>query len=92
MESRYPSARSGGPKFRTMHIPIVTHTLANGLRVAGTGVLAHRYGIEAAMGFFHSFSGWIVFLAAFGMLFVTVWAIRRLAPEPISAASPAQVA
>lgn len=66
--------------------------LANGLRVAGTGVLAHRYGIEAAMGFFHTFSGWIVFLAAFGMLFVTVWAIRQLAPEPLPTVSSAQVA
>ena len=31
-------------------------------------------------------------LAAFGMLFVTVWAIRRLAPEPIHTVSTAQVA
>ena len=43
---------------------------ANGIRVAGTGVAAHYYGPEAAQGFFHSFSGWLVFISAFIMLFV----------------------
>ena len=38
--------------------------LANGLRVAATGVAAHLYGAQAAEGFFHSFSGWIVFAVA----------------------------
>jgi len=55
--------------------------VANGLRVAGTGVLAQYYGAEAATGFFHTFSGWLVFLAAFGILFAVAWAIRRFAPE-----------
>ena len=44
--------------------------VANGIRVAGTGVAAHYYGKEAAQGFFHSFSGWLVFISAFIMLFV----------------------
>jgi exosortase len=39
--------------------------IANGLRIAGTGVAAHYYGPEAAEGFFHSFSGWAVFVFAF---------------------------
>ena len=38
-------------------------------RVAGTGVAAHYYGPEAAEGFFHTFSGWILFVVAFVMLF-----------------------
>jgi exosortase len=42
--------------------------VANGVRVAGTGVAAHYYGPEAAQGFFHTFSGWLVFLVAFLML------------------------
>jgi exosortase/archaeosortase family protein len=49
--------------------------------LAGTGVLAHYYGPQAALGFFHTFSGWLVFLAAFGILFAVVYGIRRLAPE-----------
>jgi exosortase len=43
---------------------------ANAIRVAGTGLAAHYYGAEASEGFFHSFSGWLVFLVAFAMLFV----------------------
>lgn len=54
--------------------------LANALRVAGTGVAAHYYGPAAAEGFFHSFSGWIVFIAAFAMLFVIVQVLHRIAP------------
>lgn len=42
---------------------------ANALRVAGTGLAAHFYGAEAAEGFFHSFSGWLVFIVAFILLF-----------------------
>jgi len=47
-------------------IPIAI--VANALRVAGTGVLAHFAGPEAAEGFFHSFAGWLVFMAAAVML------------------------
>ena len=54
--------------------------LANALRVAGTGIAAHYYGASAAEGFFHSFSGWIVFIAAFAMLFIVVQLLHRIAP------------
>jgi exosortase A len=59
-------------------IPIAI--VANGLRVAGTGILAHTHGPEAALGFFHTFSGWLVFLAAFVFLFGVVWLLRRVVP------------
>lgn len=60
---------------------------ANGIRVAGTGIAAHFYGEAAAQGFFHSFSGWIIFVAAFIMMFllyrIIVWiAPARPAQEP----------
>jgi len=42
---------------------------ANGVRVAGTGVAAHYYGPAAAEGFFHTVSGWTLFVVAFVMLF-----------------------
>lgn len=48
-------------------IPIAIIT--NALRVSGTGVLAHYYGTEVADGFFHSFSGWVVYVLAFLLLF-----------------------
>jgi exosortase len=62
----------------TIPVAIVT----NGLRVAGTGIAAHYYGRGAAEGFFHTFSGWLVFVAAFGLLFAIANAIRFLRPEP----------
>jgi exosortase len=59
-------------------IPIAV--AANGLRVAGTGVAAHYYGRAGAEGFFHEFSGWLVFVVAFIMLFVVQRLLLRLAP------------
>jgi len=41
----------------------------NILRVTGTAVIAD-YHQEFAMGFYHSFSGWLVFLGGFGILYV----------------------
>jgi exosortase A len=44
--------------------------IANAARVTGTGILAHHYGDKVAQGFFHGFSGWILFVVAFVCLFV----------------------
>jgi exosortase/archaeosortase family protein len=52
--------------------------LTNALRVSGTGVLAHYYGTKVADGFFHSFSGWMIYLAAAASLFATGWALTRI--------------
>jgi len=54
---------------------------ANGIRVAGTGIAAHYYGAKAAEGFFHSFSGWIIFIAAFIMMFILHRILVLLAPR-----------
>ena len=51
--------------------------LTNALRVSGTGVLAHYYGTRVADGFFHSFSGWVVYIAAALLLFATGWILDR---------------
>ena len=44
--------------------------VANAARVTGTGILAHHYGDKVAQGFFHGFSGWILFVVAFVCLFL----------------------
>jgi exosortase len=44
--------------------------IANAARVTGTGILAHYYGDKVAQGFFHGFSGWILFVVAFACLFL----------------------
>ena len=53
--------------------------LTNAARVSGTGVLAHYYGTKVADGFFHSFSGWVIYIVAAALLFATGWAIDRIA-------------
>ena len=58
-------------------IPIAI--VANGSRVAGTGIAAHWFGREVADGFFHEFSGWIVFLIAFAMMLAVHWVLSRIA-------------
>jgi exosortase len=68
----------------TIPVAIIT----NGLRVAGTGVAAHYYGPGAAEGFFHTFSGWLVFIAAFTLLFAVARALKALAPDPAGAEPP----
>jgi len=54
---------------------------ANGIRVAGTGIAAHFYGPEASQGFFHAFSGWIIFIAAFIMMFILYRIIAWFSPN-----------
>ena len=58
--------------------------VANGARVAGTGIAAHSFGAEAARGFFHEFSGWAVFIVAFLMMMLIQQALVRLMPPPMS--------
>lgn len=55
--------------------------VANGLRVAGTGVAAHYYGAAAAEGFFHTFSGWIVFVLALALLFAVQRVVASVTPH-----------
>jgi exosortase len=60
-------------------IPIAIFT--NALRVSGTGVLAHYYGTRVADGFFHSFSGWVIYIVAFLMLFAVGCLLDRFKPS-----------
>jgi exosortase A len=52
--------------------------IANAARVTGTGILAHHYGDKVAQGFFHGFSGWILFVVAFVCLFLLGAMLSRM--------------
>jgi len=52
--------------------------IANAARVSGTGILAHHYGDSVAQGFFHGFSGWILFVVAFVCLFLLGALLARM--------------
>lgn len=47
-------------------IPIAV--IANGVRIAGTGVLSYLVSEKAAEGYFHAFSGWVIFVSGFLMI------------------------
>jgi exosortase A len=66
--------------------------LANGARVAGTGMAAHWYGPQAAQGFFHEFSGWAVFVVAFVMILLIQRLILRVSPAAAPAVRAADAA
>jgi exosortase len=51
---------------------------ANAFRVTGTGLLTQYVSPKAAEGFFHTFSGWLVFVVAFGLLFVVGGVLRLI--------------
>jgi exosortase len=60
-------------------VPIAIIT--NAARVSGTGVLARYYGTQVADGFFHEFSGWVIYIAAFLLLFAFGWMLDRFNPS-----------
>jgi exosortase len=67
-------------------IPIAI--LTNASRVSGTGILSRYYGTEIADGFFHTFSGWAIYIAAFLLLFSVGWVLDRFfrpAPAAVKA-------
>jgi exosortase len=57
-------------------IPIAV--LANAARVAGTALSAEWIGPEAAQGFFHTFSGWLMFVIAFAGLLILQQVFARV--------------
>jgi exosortase len=61
-------------------IPVVL--VANGTRVAVTGIATHYYGRAAAEGFFHDLCGWLAFAAAFATMLLLTRLLLRIAPDP----------
>lgn len=57
-------------------IPIAI--VSNAIRIMGTGILTYHFGPEAAQGFFHEFSGWVIFVAAMVLMFACHWLLRKI--------------
>ena len=64
--------------------------LTNAFRVSGTGVLAHYYGTAIADGFFHSFSGWAIYIVAFILLFGIGMILDRFKPAQAEGERPVE--
>lgn len=50
----------------------------NVFRIWGTGVLAYPYGTKVAEDFYHTLSGWLIFVVAFGLLLAENFLLSRL--------------
>jgi len=49
---------------------------ANGFRIFGTGLLVQYWDPDKAQGFFHEFSGWLIFVVSLLLLFGVHWCTR----------------
>ncbi|MGH9728523.1 MAG: exosortase A [Candidatus Acidiferrales bacterium] len=57
-------------------IPIAI--VSNAIRIMGAGLLTYHFGHEMAEGFFHEFSGWVIFVAALILMFGCHWLLRKI--------------
>ncbi len=57
-------------------IPIAV--AANALRIMGTGLLGYYWNPDKAEGFFHEFSGWVIFVISLGLLLLVHGVLRWL--------------
>jgi exosortase len=60
-------------------IPIAV--AANGFRIFGTGLLVQYWDPDKAEGFFHTFSGWLIFVVSLLMLFFLHQILKHLARD-----------
>ena len=62
-------------------VPIAV--ISNAIRIAVTGYLAQRYGVDTSEGFYHGFSGWLIFVFAVLLLMLlhAVLSVRRADPS-----------
>ena len=65
-------------------LPIAVAT--NSLRIVGTGLLVQYWDPDKAEGFFHLFSGWLIFVMSLMMLFLFHCLMRRFMPAEMPGA------
>jgi exosortase len=54
---------------------------ANAVRIVGTGLAVQFWDPDKALGFFHEFSGWLIFLFAFGAIMIVQKALQTHKPD-----------
>ncbi len=60
-------------------IPIAV--AANSIRIFGTGLCVQYWDPDKAMGFFHEFSGWLIFLVSLCCLYLVHLLLKRFSPQ-----------
>jgi exosortase len=87
----YFTERRRGARIAIVAASVPIAILANAARVAGTGLAAQWVSPAAADGFFHTFSGWLVFVVAFAGLLLVQRGMARMSswrhtPAPLGVA------
>jgi len=62
-------------------IPVTVIT--NSLRIASVGILYPIWGAKVAQGFFHDFSGWLIFMASLAILLGELWVLNKVFPSTV---------
>ena len=57
-------------------LPLIV--LTNSIRIAATGLLYEPFGSKVAEGFFHDFSGWLIFMVTLVILLLEMWLLKKL--------------
>jgi len=69
-------------------IPIAV--TANVFRIVGTGLCVQYWDPDKALGFFHEFSGWVMFVISLGCLYLVHRLMRFISPAQATAKARAQ--
>jgi exosortase len=72
------------PRLMLLILAVPLAIAVNIVRVAGTAIIAD-YNQEFAEGFYHSFSGWLVFMAGFGGLYILARALHAFLDPTLGA-------
>jgi exosortase/archaeosortase family protein len=70
MDTSWRNPPCGGVVLALASIPIAI--AANAVRILGTGLCVQYWDPDKAMGFFHEFSGWVMFLVSLGCLYLSI--------------------
>lgn len=72
--------RTTGRRFILALASIPIAVAANVVRIVGTGLCVQYWDPEKALGFFHEFSGWVMFVVSLGCLYLVHRLMRLVAP------------
>ncbi|SRR5579871_632126 len=78
----YMRWRGLGQRILLIVLAIPTALALNVLRIAVTGIIAERWSVKYAMGFFHELDGWAIFIVAFAILYGLSALVQKLWPSP----------
>ncbi len=67
-------------------LPLAIFT--NSIRIAVTGILWSFWGARVAEGFFHGFSGWLIFMVTIPVLLLEMWVLGKIGGKTESATQP----